>query len=518
MSAPLRVGLLQCQFARDIPHMNMPLFAADLRNSGHAVDCICACGRDLSALLKRLRRRRYALLAVDAVFPLAFLKELVLAFPKTSFVTGGPGCWDAFIKTDIQFAVIGAGRLAMRGLADALAAGLPPAAVPNLFHKKARRIDHSGIDAGFDVSSEMFPYAPDLSWEYCGFPGRKKPLSAMSPVTLVADFGCGRRRPFTGRVLPRLSAHVHGRYRLSAAAAQRLARIQRERESGCSFCTYFAYSPVPVQTAVASLVKQADFLQKTYGLKRFAIGSEDPFCLLQPFLDAASKAQIKLEQLNLRCRADRLNRSAELFERFVRSAGRRGVRVVVWQIGFESFLRKDLDLFSKGYAPGQNRKALAGLNRLARRYPGQFKHESHGFIGVHPWTTVEDLAGQIASLRRCGALPFSFPLADFWLRLYDPLLVIHRRIRAAGLLARRQDDCDGFRIRDPRLRLFLRLAEKARVHIALKAKGARRYDRLLLWAHERLLALVRGARGRGHKLKSSQWEAFLTELEEKTGR
>jgi len=138
-----KIGFLQCQIVKELPHMNMPLFVNDIKAIGCSFECICASRSKLGNLIKYLNKKQFDFIAVDYTFPVLFLNELKELFPKSKFVIGGSGFLDTFLKSTIDFAVIGAGRESFLRLAEALKNKTNVYEIPNLFFRIKKNIDKS---------------------------------------------------------------------------------------------------------------------------------------------------------------------------------------------------------------------------------------------------------------------------------------------------------------------------------------------------------------------------------------
>lgn len=465
----LRVGFLQCQQNRELPHMNLPLFVRDLEGLGCAVDCFCASAHRLGEAAALLRGNRYDLLAIDYLFPHSFVRRVKAGSPRTRLVVGGRGFFDLFHKTGIDYGIIGPGRKSLGLLAAALRDGEDPRRVPNLFFKREeggkRIMDYSGREIAFDLEREVFPYAPRLDWTYVGFPGGgREPVTRIGvPPTVIAEFGCPNRsgRGSAGGGVP--EAELAG-WTLAAPARERLARLWAERLSGgCSFCTYGPHVARPVSPTVDLLLRQMAWLQGEYGFDRFSVDSEHPFRFLLPLLEAAAREGIALTQINLRSRTDWLVGAEDVLERALELAAERDFKIVIWQLGFESFDQKHLDIYHKRYPVAANLRAARLLDRLERSHPGRFftSIPSHGLMGITPWTTLPEIAREAKVLKK---LPRRWRLRESkfsrempfrpTLCLFDGFLPIYRTIQRDGLLLRRAYSHDTFRIADPGVRLI----------------------------------------------------------------
>ena len=224
--------------------MNMPLFVNDIKALGCSFECICAARNKLRDLIKYLKKKQFDLFAVDYTFPIMFLNELKELFPKSKFVIGGSGFLDTFLKSTIDFAVIGAGRESFLRLAEALKNKNDVSTIPNLFFriKKNNRtcIDYSGKNVYFDLKRELFPYTPFLKWKYIGFTRRDK---VTDPPAIIAEFGCAYRSRKLNHTYDNLSKGMLSRNTFSAKARKRVMDLFEERmRGGCSFYTCAEHS------------------------------------------------------------------------------------------------------------------------------------------------------------------------------------------------------------------------------------------------------------------------------------
>ena len=142
MRKMFRIAFLQCQIVKELPHMNMPLFVNDIKTLGCSFECICAARNKLSDLIGYLKKKEFDLFAVDYTFPVIFLNELKELFPKSKFVIGGSGFLDTFLKSTVDFAVIGAGRESFLRLVEALKNNTDVREIPD---RKSTRLNSSHI-------------------------------------------------------------------------------------------------------------------------------------------------------------------------------------------------------------------------------------------------------------------------------------------------------------------------------------------------------------------------------------
>jgi len=457
MRKVFRIAFLQCQIVKELPHMNMPLFVNDIEDIGCSFECICAARSKLGDLIKYIKKKQFDLIAVDYTFPVMFLNELKKLFPKSKFVIGGSGFLDTFLKSTIDFAVIGAGRESFLRLAGALKNKTDVSRIPNLFFriKKNNRtiIDYSGKNVYFDLKKELFPYNPFLKWKYIGFTRRDK---VIDPPAIIAEFGCAYRSRKLNHNYDNLSAGVLSRNTFSAKAGKRIIDLFEERmRGGCSFCTCPGkHVFLSVKETVDCLIEQARFLQKTYGFKSFVIGSENPFRFIEQLIYKMVKENISLEILAIRSRVDWVNKNKGTLLKIVGLAKKNNFVISLQQLGFESFIQSDLDIYNKGYRVTENFKAVELIRKLKDITPRNFQDGGHGFIGINPWITLQELKKYCES---AGNMQFLFDLFHFGngLILYDSCLPIYQKLKKDGLLIEHKTDLDRWRFKDKNVVRFI---------------------------------------------------------------
>ena len=452
-----KIGFFQCQIVKELPHMNMPLFVNDIKALGCSFECVCAARNKLNDLTEYIKKKKFDLIAVDYTFPIVFLNELKDLIPECKFVIGGNGFLDAFLKSDVDFAVIGAGRESFLRLAKALKNKSDVSKIPNLFFKikKNNRIfvDYSGENMDFDLRRELLPYNPFLKWKYIGF---TKSDEIIDPPTIIAEFGCPYRSGKPNHNYDNLSAGVLSGNMFSARARKRITDLFEERmRGGCSFCTCPGkHVFLSVKETVACLIEQAGFLQKKYGFKSFVIGSENPFRFIEQLIHQMLKENVNLEILAIRSRVDWVNKNKKTLIKIVGLAKKNNFVISLQQLGFESFIQNDLDMYNKGYKVTENFKAVELMRKLKGIAPENFQDGGHGFIGVNPWITLRDLKKYCKS---AGNMQFLFDLFHFGngLVLYDSCLPVYQKLKKDGLLIEHKTDLDRWRFKDKNISRFI---------------------------------------------------------------
>lgn len=453
-----RIGFLQCQVVKELPHMNMPLFVDDIKVLGCSFECICASRHKLNDLIGYIKKEKFDLFAIDYTFPIAFLNELKKLFPKSKFVIGGSGFLDVFVKSTIDYAVIGAGRESFLRLVEALKNKTDVSEILNLFFriKKGNRtlIDYSGKNVNFDLKRELFPYKPFLKWKYIGFTRMDK---IVDPPVIIAEFGCAYRSRKSNHNYDNLSKGALSRNKFSLKARKRIIDLFRERmRGGCSFCTYAGrYVFLPPKVTITCLIEQAKFLQKIYGFKSFVIGSENPFRFIEQLIHQMVKENISLGVLAIRSRVDWVNKNKRILFKIVGLAKNNNFVISLQQLGFESFIQSDLDIYNKGYKVTENFKAAELMRQLKSIAPENFQDGGHGFIGINPWITLKELKNYCESAEHMQSL---FDLYRFGngLVLYDNCLPIYQKLKKDGLLIEHKTDLDRWRFKDKNILRFIK--------------------------------------------------------------
>jgi len=472
-----KVGFLQSQISKCLPHMNMPLFVKDIKDLGCKVDCMCVNKDNLEELIKYSKDQKFDLLAIDYMF-YSIIARIKKISPHTKIVVGGKGFFDIFFKTEIDFGIIGAGRKSILMLVDVLKNDQDLSQIPNLFFKYRKKevniIDYSGKDISFDLKTELFPYAPYLKWKYFGFKNNEdEPINKMGdPPTVIAEFGCPYRSNQQKSNYSNIDLGLSNCI-ITNKAKKRLNKLFNERLSGgCTFCSYGVYVSLPVKQTNDYLISQMWYLQKEYGFDKFSIGSEYPFRFLINLINRIFEEKTRLKQINIRSRVDWLLKSEKKLIKALDLAVKLGFKIVIWQLGFESFNQKHLDLYNKKQLVEENLKAIKLLDNLEKKYGENFSNliDSHGMLGITPWTKIEDIIEESKILKQ---LPphwqnpqFSkiMPLREPMI-IYDRFLPIYEKLKNEGLLIRNNNSYDGFKIMDSDVRMLHKHLKSAHSHL-----------------------------------------------------
>ena len=231
--------------------------------------------------------------------------------------------------------------------------------------------------------------------------------------------------------------------------------FEERMRGGCSFCTCAGtHVFLPVKETVACLMKQVHFLQKTYGFKSFVIGSENPFRFIEQLIHRMLKENINIEILAIRSRVDWVNKNQRTLLKIVGLAKKNNFVISLQQLGFESIIQNDLDIYNKGYRVTENFKAVELIQKLKDSAPGNFQDGGHGFIGINPWITLRDLKKYCESAEH---MQFLFDLFHFGngLVLYDSCLPIYQKLKKDGLVIEHKTDLDRWRFKDKNILRFI---------------------------------------------------------------
>jgi len=480
-----RIALLQCELEHrhQAPHLAMALYAADLRAAGHEVERALVHPSAVERAGQALAGQ-CDLLVLDSIFPFALvrrLKKLVGA----AVVVGGHNALQHALRGPGDLAICGPGRLALRELgawADQRGGGAAkpwPSHVPGLwFRDEAGRLDCPTPSTAPSVRSEVFPFEPDLDWDYYGPP--RAPGSNLRIPSVVADMGClynssalgPSSSDFYSRVEPRVpETPVTDRGRIA------LSQITVDGEGGCTFCVFRTtpFARTPPSEAMPLVLEQIRFLVGL-GARGISLQTEQPLPLLAPLLSSLADdpdLNTALEELHVRTIPWLLLRQEEELVHAIGACRRLGITLVLGQVGFEAFDDLSLSIFHKGLDAGDNLRAARLLSRLAEEHADIFRGtDGHGLIPLHPWTTPEALADNLSACRENAPwlLPRIHPGSR--LELYHEWGPLFWKAQDNGLVEESPDEF-GWRFR------FLddRTSELVAVWSALLAASAQRVAR-----------------------------------------
>jgi radical SAM superfamily enzyme YgiQ (UPF0313 family) len=506
----LRIGFFQFELSHpnNAPHVGMSLIAPDLVRDGHEVDACLVGARHVPDLLRRIEAGGHDLVGLDSIFPIDVVNQIKDAFPELPVVVGGVNALALFLASAADLAVVGPGRVAVRSLARALAAGTGLDEVPNLYYRQgrhfprgegqrgggpgalaaaasARPIDHTGRHRAWNVEEEVLPYEPLLDWDYLG--SGREPAANRRLLSIVPEFGCPYQQDALAlpgfaplhkddspaEILPHLDIHPR------AAAAMR-AFIGNT--GGCSFCVFRFQDLTLLDTerTVALLMTQVRHLQQVAGVREFSLQSENPLRVLRPFLARLAAMRIPADRVAIRTMATILLAKADELRRALVLAREHGTQIILQQIGFESFDQEQLDRFNKGISVADNRRAARLLAELKAEFGDTLEPFSgHGLILFDPWTTPESLGRNLGAIAEDA--PFLLPAVGVQSKLvfYDPFNPIFRLAQKEGLLVPSPHDYGwDFRFADPRTADFVQMVLALDRHLRkrLAARGETDFD------------------------------------------
>jgi hypothetical protein len=206
-------------------------------------------------------------------------------------------------------------------------------------------------------------------------------------------------------------------------------------------------------------------------------------------------AEILPVEFLIDARSDTLVRVRERLGVAAGRLGAAGHTVEVCLIGVESFSARELRRFNKGFGPEVNLAAVRVLRELERDHPGVFGFRKYGGLSTvlyTPWTTLEDVACNLAILRHFDLRRLCGKVLTSRVRLYEEL-PLAARARRDGLLVASYDDPAldtarrnfyeselPWRFADPRVDRFNRLATRLQLDGALA--GEPLYEEVQRWA------------------------------------
>ncbi len=425
----------------------MALYAADLRERGHAVRCILVSPAALESLPARTCSPPPSWVFIDSIFPLSLAARVGALFPGARVVVGGHNAAQHVLHGAVELGVVGNGRKVVHALVE----GVPWEKIPGCLGRNEDGALHSGpLPVRSDtVWDEVFPYRPFLDWEYLG--EDRGPLSSGNAPSVVAESGCVYEAPLSRASefadVPPLPIPVP----CTPAATLLLQETLWKKARGCSFCT-FRYQPLQrarVEETVGRVIGQIRFLVVERGVESVSLQSEHPFPLLSPLLKRLGEEDIFLKELRIRGIPWGILKEEETLRRALTEAG--NTRIVLQQVGFEAFTDQELGLYHKGISAIDNRRCARLLTRLsaewgADRFVGT---RGHGLILFHPWTTVSTLKANLEAVR--ADAPFFLPSLGPHRRLafYGDWLPILWKAHQEGLTVPGGDFGWDFRFRDP---------------------------------------------------------------------
>jgi len=396
-----RIVLLQCELEHrhQSPHLAMCLYASDLEDRGHQVDCALVHPTALDDAIGEYSDR-CDLLVLDSIFPFPLVRQLSDQMDVTTIV-GGHNALQHALRGAADISVVGPGRAALLALARAFDEGRELRGLPGTWF----RTESGLIDCGPELPrarlhDEVLPFVPRMSWDYFGPP--RAPGSNLRIPSVVAEFGCVYNRSalsdgtFYRDTLPRLPELP-----LSDNAAQAIQAQFVGAEGGCTFCTLRYMPNTTSAEAISLLMVQARTLL-TMGARGLSLQTEHPLPYLPGFLAAlASETELaqRCEELHIRTIPWLLLRNVDALEEAISSCARLGIQLHLGQVGFEAFDDQGLEIFHKGINADDNRRAARLLGELTEAHAGTFSGiDGHGLILLHPWSSATSLRANLNAL------------------------------------------------------------------------------------------------------------------------
>jgi len=390
-----RLLLLQCELEHrhQAPHLAMCLFATDLRAAGHEVRAALVHPTAIGEL-----QHTYPdvdLVLLDSIFPFGLVRAVRDAV-GAPIVVGGHNALQHMLRGDAEFAVVGAAR---RLLPAAVEAALSKGLAPGLWVRTAEGLDCGPSPGPTTPGAEALPYTPDFDWGYLGPP--RAPGSNLRIPSVVAELGCvydtAVLGPEADDFYQEVSARLPDVPMTARARAEIDARFVR-RDGGCTFCT-FRYQPLRrLAPAPARELLQTQLRAlRGLGARGFSLQTENPLGYLPHVLAQAD--ELGFEEVHVRTIPWLVRTRAEALREAAADADRRGIELVLGQVGFEAFDDLGLRVFHKGISPADNRAVARLLTELTDAHPRFEGTRGHGFIALHPWTRPADLRTNLQACR-----------------------------------------------------------------------------------------------------------------------
>lgn len=421
--------------------------------------------REVAALLERwLDELSPDLIAVERLFDPAPLQSYCGRDPARRVVLVSRG--DPFDDlTGVHFAV-GVSRATEDGrtrstpapaeivaafsqLLDAAASGADPGAAPGV----AR-----ALDGRLQLPARR---APELS-----------PLP--KPVLQHRDIALGPAPRIVRKALLGNPGCPYGRDALASPHLAGLELPQGEVVSrlGCSFCFMGGdYRPRPREVAAEDLAEQAAWITRgAPTIEELVLSDQHPLPSLAAAIRRARERGARPVRWLFSTRPDAFLRERRLVEEAIAAAEETGQAIEAYLVGFEAFSDAELARYNKGVTVADQLAAIAAMRALAARHPASFAYaraQGHSLILWNPWTSPENLAESIETIRRHGLCELFADLGVNHLRLYRELPLTWAAARDGALTSdwevppasRGYSREMPWRFLDPRTRLAFALAQ-----------------------------------------------------------
>lgn len=469
------IGIFQCEWTLpdNAPHPGSALLVGDALASGYDVTRALVQITALDEFVQLIQDRSLEFVAIDAIFPVPFVRELRRRVKDIPIVVGGLNALQVFLGTDIDYAIVGPGRAAFAGLLSYHFGDSERAAIPNLFYREGNIRCHTGLTTPWSIDKEIDPFHPNYDWEFLG--PIRSPMANRTFLSVNAELGCHFQKEPTGHHTYELpETHLpQGRFDTHAERVIREGLLPTT--GGCTFCIfrYQTFETRPTTELIERTVRQVQYLRDTYGILNIALQSENPFHFLIPLLEQLHTDGIRLHQIHLRTTVLALLGNKRTFEEAVQLAGPRGTRLSLVGIGFESFDQESLDLFNKGVTVEMNIEAMAFLREVQKKFPEWCETRfGHGMIFFHPYATLEQLEENLSQLEQHA--PELLELASFSssLTIYSEIQPIFWRLKADDLLVSADVDFGyTYHYKDPRTAEVKRSSDWLVHQVAASASG-----------------------------------------------
>lgn len=220
----------------------------------------------------------------------------------------------------------------------------------------------------------------------------------------------------------------------------------KEKWRGCSYCaSALSYKGIPYSRKVKILERQIKYLQKELPSLRI-IEIPPPFSreFILAFSVLLKKFDLKALSFYVFFRPDDLVNTKKELEDLLKLMRKKSCSLLVENIGFENFSKKEITVLNRGYSPEMNEKAMEIFIYLKNRYPSTWitENTSASFILFEPFTSIEDLKINIARIIQLKKYFLSFYRLSFnklVLKKDTPIYYLSKR---AGLISRKPSPLD----------------------------------------------------------------------------